>query len=207
MLWFGSKCVLTVPQQCGITYSVLDLVRLIKGGSEMGRKHLVVTVTAVALVGIVAVQWYFFQSSADGKKQLLSIIRDTSANVFYPVFMVFALLVLGPMLYLLINQKKWSRIATMGNVYSAKKVALSLWRVDGDPMVGKDFAVLCFTHMSWRNYFFVLPVRPGHPDIEQFRQLKNNDTVEFDALSEGMECALEYELCGYLRIKEVVKPT
>lgn len=129
--------------------------------------------------------------------------QDTSAIVFCPIIATLAILIVGSMLYLFINQKRWARIAREGGAANAQKVARNLWRVDGQVLVGDDFVIIRFRHLSWRQTSFILPVWPAHPDIETFRRLENNDTVEFEPLSERLECAFERELCGYLRIKSV----
>ena len=156
------------------------------------------------LIFALGAQIYLIQQSEStgNKARIISWVRDSPAWQFYGLMVLCAApFLIG--LYSLINQKRWSRMATKGSVFNAKKIALSLWRVDGNPMIRDGFAVMQFRHMSWGRQYFILPVRPGHPDIEQFRRLIHGDTVEFKPLPEGMECALEHELCGYLRIKSV----
>lgn len=120
-------------------------------------------------------------------------------------------------------------MAASGSIRNAKKMALSLWYVDGtlteslkelerlgetakvlgykkrldSKVYDDDWVVVRFRHMSFGRWKVTLPVRPGHPDIDKFRQLKTGETVEFEALSTGMECALDHELCGFLRIKSI----
>lgn len=189
---------------------------------------------AAAIIGLVVLfggQLYLVQTAPpENKAQLVSWVRESPAWQFYG-FMGFASIPLLIAMYIVVNQKRWSRLATSGSVHDAKKVALSLWSVDGTMGEAKrqlertakiahdlgyagklheaeednedTWVVVRFRHMSFGRRKFTLPVRPGHPDIEQFRRLKTGDTVEFEPLSEGMECALEHELCGYLRIKSV----
>jgi len=134
--------------------------------------------------------------------RMQSLLRDTPAHVFYPVVLGFMVLIVGSFAYILLNQGRWSRAATRGSVLNAKKVAMSLWSVE-TPRIIQGCPVIRFRHMSWGRWSFVLPVRPGHPDVERFSQLRHGDTVEFESLAKGMDCALEHELCGYLRIKSV----
>jgi len=161
----------------------------------------------ILLGGLMGFQLYLIQSMPpEGQKRMASLVRDTPAGIFWSVAVGFTILV-GLVLWILINQKRWSRSAKSGDVQNVKKVALSLWQVEKHfaktDKDGSSWVAVQFKHVSWSNWIFILPVRPGHPDIEQFRQLKVGDTVEFEALSEGMECALEHELCAYLRIKSI----
>ena len=133
----------------------------------------------VCMTTLFGLQYRILQTPG-AKERLHSFVRDTPASIFYPVFIGFAVLVLGPVLYIMVNQKRWSRMATKGSVFNAKKVALSLWRVSGQPLIKDDWAVMRFRHVSWGRHSFILPVRPGHPDIERFRRLNNGDTVEFE---------------------------
>jgi hypothetical protein len=165
-------------------------------------KRLAAVVCALLLVGFFGFQWALHQNP-EVQKRDLALIRDTPAVIFYPVFFGFVVLAIGPTLWIMINQRRWSRLATKGSVLNAKKITLSLWKVDGNPRVIDDFVVARFRHLSFGRWVFTLPVRPGHPDIEMFRQLNDGEKVEFEALSEGMECALEHELCGFLRIKSI----
>jgi len=189
---------------------------------------------AAAIIGLVVLfggQMYLVQTAPpENKAKLVSWVRESPAWQFYG-FMGFVSIPFLIAMYIMVNQKRWSRLATSGSIRSAKKVALSLWYVDGTmtetkkdlertaqiarnlgymgrlPKVEEDeedgFVVVRFRHMSFGRWKFTLPVRPGHPDIEQFRRLRTGDTVEFEPLTEGMECALDHELCGYLRIKSI----
>ncbi len=161
---------------------------------------------AVAVLGLVAFlggQLYMVQTAPpENKARLASWVRESPAWQFYGL-MGLASIPFLITLYIVVNQKRWSRMATSGSIRNAKKIALSLWLVDGQPMLNEGFAVVRFRHMSFGRWRFILPVRSGHPDIEHFRRLQEGDTVEFEPLSEGMDCALEHELCGYLRIKSV----
>ena len=197
-------------------------------GSNMRRKLLLV-IGWIVVISYFGFLWKASQNP-EAQRRTLSLVRDIPANIFYPVFIGFTVLVLGPVLWILVNQKRWSQMATSGSIRNAKKMALSLWYVDGTMAETKkrlmeleetakrlgyksrkllpekkdeDLVVVRFRHMSFGRWKVTLPVRPGHPDIDKFRHLKTGDTVEFEALSEGMECALDHELCGFLRIKSV----
>jgi hypothetical protein len=169
---------------------------------EKKRRIFALVVLGLVLVGYGAFTWKMMQNPEVQQRQL-HLIRDTPANIFYPVAIGILVLVTGPLLWILINQKRWSRMATVGSIENAKKIARSLWRVSGPVLLKDDAAVMRFRHFSFGRWSFILPVRCGHPDIEQFRQLKDGDIVEFEPLSAGMECALEHELCGFLRIKSI----
>ncbi len=172
----------------------------------MKTKKIVAGIVAVAcLVVIVGAQLYLMQTPAgkQGLREIHQVLRDTPAGIFYPIFIVFALVTLGPVTLLLFGHKKWALSASKRSVLRAKKVALSMYRVDGPIMLKEGSAVMCFRHLSWSHLGFVLPVRPGHPDIERFCRLRDGDEVAFDPLEECLECAIEHELCGFLRIKTI----
>lgn len=139
---------------------------------------------------------------AENKERLLRLFQEMPAPIFYSIFGIGGVLPMVLLFWILISQKRWSQMARRASVHEAKKVALNLWQVE-NPGAMQDWMVVGFRHPSWTRLSFILPVRPGHPDIEQFRRLKDGDTVEFEPLSEGMECAFEHELCGFLRIKAV----
>ncbi len=135
----------------------------------------------------------------------LKFVRESPAWLFYG-FVALASAPVFVTIWILVNQKRWSRIATADSVQNAKKIALSLWQVLSDPMYSEEkgsWTFVKFQHFSFGNWIVILPVRPGHPDVEQFRSLREGNTVEFEALSKGMDCALENEICGFLRIKSV----
>lgn len=163
----------------------------------------------LAVIGLVAVLGFQFaflwkaSQNPEAQKRTLSFIQDAPAEFFYPIAIGFLLLTIGSFIWILLNHKNWAWTTTQDSVRSAKKVASSLWRVDGPVLNKGDVAVMRFRHLSFSRWTFILPVRPDHPDIDQFRHLKDGDTVEFEALSEGMECALHHELCGFIRIKSV----
>ena len=168
------------------------------------RATLALATLALCLVAFFGLQYKALRTPG-AKERLLALVqlvRDTPAEIFYPVFIGFTILAPGLFFWMLVNQKRWSRMATKDSVFKAKKVVLSLWCAE-NPMIIEGSPVIRFRHVSFGRQSFILPVRPGHPDIEQFRRLKDGDTVEFESLSEGMECALEHELCGYLRIKSI----
>ncbi len=121
----------------------------------------------------------------------------------WTVLITVAVMVLGWVLWILVNQKRWSRMAKIQCAGAASQVITSLWLVDGAPVLEDDCASVKFAHFSWRGWHFILLVCAEHPDIERFRCLGDGDTVEFELVPQGMGCALEDELCGYLRIKSV----
>ena len=135
--------------------------------------------------------------------EAVEILRSIPTPVF---FYGFVLLLLALVLFIL-GMRGMARMAqrdTERSVDRASKVASSLWHVSGETTIKDGWAVMRFSHLSWPNQNnFILPVGPEHPDIEQFRQLKDGDTVEFEALQEGMDCSLEHELFGFLRIRSV----
>jgi len=167
------------------------------------RKSLPVAVVLFC-AGLILLMWAN-TSSPDANAERMKFIRESPAWLFYG-FMTLASAPVFATLWILINQKRWSRIATSGSVQNAKKMALSLWRVASEPMnsgVKDDWAVVKFQHFSFGNWTVIVPVRPGHPDIDKFQNLRKGETVEFEALSKGMDCALENEICGFLRIKSI----
>jgi hypothetical protein len=199
------------------------------------KRKLTLAVAIISLVVFFGGQLYLVQTAPpENKARMVSWVRESPAWQFYGVMGLFSIPFLIAM-YIMVNQKRWSRLATSGSIRNAKKVALSLWRVDhtlkelerqvrerenelralGHHVRSRknlfdylepeydSWVVLQFQHMSWGRWAFILSVRPGHPDIELFRKLKAGDIVEFEPLTEGMECALEHELCGYLRIKSI----
>ena len=166
------------------------------------RRKLLVVLALICVATFLGVQYWALQQK-ETQVRLASLIRDTPDHIFYPVFIGVIALSVGPIIWIMINQRRWSRLASSGSVLNAKKVASSLWHVDGEPMVKGGWAVMRFRHLSFGRQSFILPVRPGHPDIKLFQQLKHDDVVEFEQLSEGMDCALDHELCGFLRIKSV----
>src|SRR5690348_11404239 len=168
----------------------------------MKRKVFAFLMLIVVIVAISAVNYKAMQTPGT-QERMASMIRDAPPYIFYPLWL--GLMIIGSLVIYMMTfgYRKWARSATRESVMSAKKVALSLWRVDGDAQTIDDFAVVRFKHLSWGRVSFVLPVRPGHPDLKKFTELQSGDTVEFESLDQGMECALEHELCGFIRIKSV----
>ncbi len=109
---------------------------------------------------------------------------------------------LGVIAHTLFSEKGKTTGLISHAVDKAKQIASSLWKVE-NPKIIDDDVVIRLRHLSWSTQSFILPVRPGHPDIHKFRNLRGGETIEFEALNSGMECALEHELCGYLRIKSI----
>lgn len=154
-------------------------------------------------VGMMLLLWVTDTPEAGAER--LKFIRESPAWLFYG-FVALASAPAFITIWILTHQKRWSRIATANSVQNAKKMALSLWQVSKEhsSLGEKDGWVFVeFRHFSFGNWTVLVLVRPGHPDVEQFRSLQKGDTVEFEALSQGMDCALEHELCGFLRIKSV----
>lgn len=167
------------------------------------KKTLATVVAFLCLAALFVVQYRALQAPG-ATERLQGLIRDIPAYILYPVVIGFVVLVLIPVLITIFGHKMLAQGEEIRSVRNAQKVALSLWRVDGWPMnKGGGWTVMRFRHLSWSRQYFVLPVRPAHPDIEQFRKLNNGDVVEFEPLQKGMECALEHELCGFLRIKSI----
>ncbi|MGC9598864.1 MAG: hypothetical protein ABSE18_00570 [Minisyncoccia bacterium] len=166
------------------------------------RKKFKAILALIALGILFGLQYHALQ--APGVQQrLYADIHDTPAIVFYPIVIALFLSFVGPTTYLLLNEKRWRQNATEHSVMNAKIVASSLWCVGGKPMITDEGTTVRFNHFSWPSRSFILPVRPGHPDITRFGKLHEGNTVEFEALPEVMECSLEHELCGYLRIRSV----
>lgn len=46
----------------------------------------------------------------------------------------------------------------------------------------------------------LLTFRPAHPDVGRLQDLQKYDFVGFAVLEECLPCALETEICGYLRL-------
>ena len=161
-------------------------------------------VMLVLAVGAIFTLNYKAMQTPGAQERMVSLIRDTPAYIFYPIYFGFMVVMIFVLYTITFGHKKWARMATKGSVDNAKKVALSLWRVDGNVRTTIDkFTVVQFRHLSWGRASFILPVRPGHPDVKKFATLHDGDTVEFEPLEQGMECALEHELCGFIRIKSI----
>lgn len=134
--------------------------------------------------------------------------KDNGPKISILVFVGGSLLILVPALCLLLYDLlprggQRSRKTTNNIGGKAEEMALSLWRVDGQPKIMSDRTAVCLAHFSWTNRCFILTVRQGHPDMERFCQLHQGDIIELESLSRGMGCAPEHELCDYLRIKSV----
>lgn len=166
----------------------------------MGKRVIVLTLVLFAAMQLFQ---YWVLPGAEPEKELLDLFRNTPEHIFYLVFIGFTAFMLGFAVYVILGHKHWAQRVTMRYAQQAQNVATSLWRVDGDPFRNGEWIVMKFAHVWWESKTFVLTIRPEHPDIKQFHRLNSGEVVEFEPLSESMECALDFELCGYLRIKSV----
>lgn len=157
----------------------------------------------VGLVLLIGFQAYMLQTGSVSKKSMYDRFQEIPDPIFYLVFGVLPGIGILLTLFAVFTYRRWSRVAAEAVLYDAKRIAASSWHVEGTRDTGGLLAIW-LRNTSWSQWSFLLPIRPGHPDIDQFRKLKTGDIVKFTSLSEGMDCALEHELCGVLRIKKII---
>lgn len=140
----------------------------------MKRKIFVTALLVIFVVALFGLQFKAMQEPG-AKERLMSYVRDTPASIFWPIFIGFVVLGAGPALYIVLNQKRWTKMATRGSVLNARKVALSLWRVAGEPRIIDGCSVVRFRHLSWgrARLLFCLFVQ----DTQTLRSLRNCATV------------------------------
>jgi hypothetical protein len=85
---------------------------------------------------------------------------------------------------------------------AARKIATRRWYVKERVLLqaGTGLELIAEGGVRWKVY---IPFRPAHPDIELIHSLEHMDIVEFQVVETVMDCALETETCGYLRLKKV----
>jgi hypothetical protein len=156
----------------------------------------------------LAAAWVWFSYSATQdpavQQRLIEGARTLPDLLVYPLYaaVVLVMFILVWLIFFLLP--RWTKNASQAAALEAHRIAQMIgWEVTGGPIVQGKWVGVRFQHNYFTRRGFFLPVPPGHPDVEQFRQLKKGNEVRFEALSEPLESALEFELCGFLRIKSV----
>ncbi len=168
----------------------------------MTRKNVVPVISAFVLIGFWTLQVIYMQQPRF-QINSVNLIRGVPFQFFMPALLMMSAIV-AFLLWSLLNQKKADEWVSARTSAEAKKIASSLWKVDDTTVpVSNDFLGVSLRHFTFTNSGLLLVIRPGHPDIQKFRQLEVEDTIEFEPLTKCLECALPHEICGFLRIKAV----
>lgn len=166
------------------------------------KKKMILALVLVGYVVITAIIGTMYNENKEAQRRLAEAIQSIPPGIYLTglaVFLAGMFFLLWQMVYGIPRfQERFARLRAL----RAKNTAKSLWIVRNRFLNG-DSVIIEFSHYSFNTNTFMLPIRPGHPDIEKFRKLKENDVVEFVALDRGLDCALPSELCGYLRIVSV----
>lgn len=110
-------------------------------------------------------------------------------------------IVLGFVFWLFVFQMPKNEKATAED---ARQIAQARWYVK-KVLEGEKGAVgLKLASEGRRRSELIFICRPHHPDVEEFRSLRNMDKLAFEFVPEPLECALPIELCAYLRFKSKV---
>jgi hypothetical protein len=167
------------------------------------RKKVLISLGFFLAAAWIAVS-YFATQDPEVQRRLIEGSRalpDLFVNLL-AASVVLMMVVLAVLVFYLLP--RWSQKASQVTALEAQRIARMIgWEVTGGPIEQGKWVGVRFQHNYFKQRVFFLPVRPGHPDVEQFRQLKKGNEVSFEALFEPLESAMEYELCGFLRIKSV----
>ncbi len=91
-------------------------------------------------------------------------------------------------------------------VDEAEKISKSLWKLEDVKFYtdseDKEFLTLTLTHCSWNRSQY-LAVRMWHPNYHEFARLLVGSKIGFEALTHPIMPEEDYELSGYLRLKDV----
>jgi hypothetical protein len=127
----------------------------------------------------------------------VDMIKAIPWYIFYPVLVSMALLLLAAW-----RLPVWiASRAERQTKNEAKQIASQEWLVKGVEFGEEGGALKLHTNDAKREEL-VLSIRPGHPDLPAFKTLQPLNVVRFEFQEESMECALEVDLCGYLRLRE-----
>lgn len=113
------------------------------------------------------------------------------------------ILMTGPALHLMLENLVWVKMMSRGNASNAEQAAKDTWAMEMERVDKEGFALFPFSHTKLRNIYFILAVRPDHPNIGMFLELKKGDVVKFEPLPQVPDGAPEDDLASYLRIGSV----
>ena len=157
----------------------------------------------IALVGMFYIQWHALQAPG-ARERLTQTMKNVPDHIFWSLILVTMVVGLGTIYWVTIGYRRWAKKATETTLEYAQRIATSLWRVGANFPAQSGLIGLRLRHYSWQSRSFILIVRIGHPDAKLFKQLQENDVIEFEVVNDPkVEFALEHELCRYLRIKSV----